>query len=197
MTHIGRPLPLVEEVLDRLDEGDIVTHIFQGKPASSVIDDEPAFAALVAAKKRGVLFDIGHGGASFSYRVARECIARGILPDTLGSDLHTGSIGGPVWDLSLVLSKLHSIGLSLADTVAGAGSAPRRALRLPVAGLDAGAPAEFTLFTVEDADIVLPDSLGDTLTVTKRFFPRAVFWNGALSEASTRLDTPGKQGAAR
>ncbi len=188
MTHIGRSLPLVEEVLDRMDAGDIVTHIYQGKAASSVVDDAPAFAALVAAKKRGVVFDIGHGEASFSYRVARECLARGILPDTIGSDLHTGCIDGPVWDLSLVLSKLLSIGLGLADTVAGAGSAPRRALRLPAASLDAGAPAEFTLFTVEDCAVDMPDSLGDRLTLSRRILPKAVFWKGELTDAATRND---------
>ena len=187
MVHIGQSLPLVEEVLDRLDKGDILTHCFHGKPASSVIDDDYAYASLVAAKKRGVVYDIGHGSASFSYRVARQCLESGILPDTIGSDLHTGNIEGPVWDLSVVLSKMHSIGMTLSDTVAGAASAPRRALAMPEAALGAGAPAEFTVFEVEDCAVDIPDSLGDMLTITKRVLPRAVYWMGELSAAASRM----------
>ena len=187
MAHIGQSLPLVEEVLDRLDKGDILTHCFHGKPASSVIDDDSAYASLVAAKKRGIVYDIGHGSASFSYRVARQCLESGIFPDTIGSDLHTGNVEGPVWDLSVVLSKMHSIGMTLSDVVAGAASAPRRALSMPKAALERGAAAEFTLFGVEDCAIDIPDSLGDMLTLTKRVLPRAVYWKGELSDAASRM----------
>lgn len=187
MTHIGRPLPLVEEALDRMDEGDIVTHCFQGKPASSVVDDDQAFAALTAARDRGVILDIGHGSASFSYRVARICMERGVFPDTIGSDLHTGNVNGPVWDLSVAVSKLLSLGLSLSQCVAGIAGTPRRVLRLPRALLEKGAEAAFTLFTVEECDLELPDSLGDRLRLRKRILPRAILWRGELSDAASRL----------
>ncbi|MCD8350745.1 MAG: amidohydrolase/deacetylase family metallohydrolase [Planctomycetaceae bacterium] len=194
MTHIGRPLPLVEEVLDRLDPGDICTHCFQGKPASSVVDDDRAFAALFSARDRGVVLDIGHGSASFSYRVARECMDKGIFPTVIGSDLHTGNIDGPVWDLSVVLSKLLCLGMSLEDTIAGATSSARTALRMEPAMLEPGAPADFTLFETEDCDLTLPDSLGDTLTLTTRILPKAVLWRGELTPAASRLPVDAQAG---
>ncbi|MCD8141171.1 MAG: hypothetical protein LUE17_15620 [Planctomycetaceae bacterium] len=187
MTHIGRPLPLVEEVLDRLDAGDICTHCFQGKPASSVVDDDRAFAALVAARDRGVVLDIGHGSASFSYRVARECMDRGVFPTVIGSDLHTGNIEGPVWDLSVVLSKLLALGMDIRDVVAGATWASRAALRMQPALLEAGEPADFTLFDIAECALSLPDSLGDSLTLSKRILPKAVLWRGELVPAASRL----------
>ncbi len=189
MVHIGRVLPLPEEVVDRLDAGDILTHCCHGKAASSVVDEPVAFDAARRARERGVAMDIGHGSASFSYRVARECLDRGFLPDTLGSDLHNQNLDGPVWDLSVVMSKLLALGLPLAKVVDGVTAAPRRALRLPEARLEPGAEAAFTLFTREAADLVLPDSLGDTLRLGERIQPRAVFWQGELREAASRLKT--------
>lgn len=187
MVHIGMSLPLVEEVMDRLDAGDIVTHCFHGKPASSVVDDEVAFEAARRAADRGVFFDIGHGSASFSYRVGRKCLERNLYPDIISSDLHSGNIEGPVWDLSVVLSKLLELGLPLEKVIAGATSGPRRALSMPEADLAPGAEAAFTIFSTVDADVNLPDSLGDVMHLSRRIIPKAVFWKGELSEAASRL----------
>jgi dihydroorotase len=191
MVHIGRPLPLVEEVLDRLDAGDVLTHCFQGKPASGIVDDAEALAAAKRARERGVLFDIGHGAASFSYRVCREAMDRGILPDLLGSDIHSGNIDGPVWDLSMVMSKMHALGMPLTKIVNGVGTAARQAFGLPDARMLPGDEAAFTLFTMEDEDLVLPDSLGEAMRIPRRFVPRAVFWKGVLYPAASRFDGRG------
>ncbi|MDR3078314.1 MAG: amidohydrolase/deacetylase family metallohydrolase, partial [Planctomycetota bacterium] len=96
MVHIGLPLPLIEEVLDWLEAGDILTHCWHGKAAGSLMADAKAFAAAGRARERGVLFDLGHGSASFSYRVGRWCLARGFAPDTLGSDVYAHNLNGPV-----------------------------------------------------------------------------------------------------
>lgn len=188
MVHIGRSLPLVEEVLDRLDSGDILTHCCHGKAASSVVDDAPAFAAALRAQRRGVVMDIGHGSASFSYKVGRECFDRGLFPDTLGSDLHTGNINGPVWDLSIVMSKMLAIGMSFEQVVDAVTVAPRRALGLPEPVFAKDADAAFTIFGLEKADMRLPDSLGDVLAVTERIVPKAVLWKGELTRAASRYD---------
>lgn len=186
MAHIGRSLPLVEEVLDRLDAGDILTHCCHGKAASSVVDDAPAFAAAQRAQKRGVVMDIGHGSASFSYRVGRECLDRGLFPDTLGSDLHSGNLDGPVWDLSIVMSKMIALGMPFERVVGAVTLAPRRALGLPEPVLAEGAEAAFTIFSLEEADLRLPDSLGEVLAVRERVIPRATLWKGELARAASR-----------
>lgn len=188
MVHIGRSLPLVEEVLDRLDSGDILTHCCHGKAASSVVDDAPSFAAALRAQRRGVVMDIGHGSASFSYRVGRECLDRGLFPDTLGSDLHTGNINGPVWDLSIVMSKMMALGMSFERAVEAVTVAPRRALGMPESILAKDADAAFTIFSLEEADMRLPDSLGDVLDLKERIVPKAVVWKGELTRAASRYD---------
>ncbi len=186
MVHIGQGMPLIEDVLDLLEDGDILSHCFQGKPACGISDDEKSIAAARRTIDRGVVLDIGHGAGSFAYRVGRKCVELGILPATIGTDLHDWNINGPVWDLSIVMSKMLTIGLPFAKVVDGVTAAPRRLLRLPEARLEVGAPAEFTLFAMADADLELPDSYGQSARITRRFMPVAVLWKGELAEAASR-----------
>ena len=186
MVHFGQGLPLVEDILDLLDEGDILSHCFQGKPACGLCDDDRALAAARRALERGVAFDVGHGAGSFAYRVGRRCAELGIFPDTIGTDLHDWNINGPVWDLSLVMSKMLAIGIPFAKIVDGVTAAPRRLLRMEEARLEPGARAEFTLFAVEDSDIEVADSCGESARLVRRFMPRAVLWKGELSGAASR-----------
>ena len=186
MTHVGQGLPLVEDVLDMLDEGDIFSHCFQGKPACGLSDDERSIAAARRALERGVALDIGHGAGSFAYRVGRKCVELGILPTTIGTDVHDWNSNGPVWDLSIVMSKMLAIGIDFAKVVDGVTVAPRSLLRMDEAKLQAGGQAEFTLFTMEDSEIEVPDAYGESLCLTRRFMPKAVFWKGELSGAASR-----------
>ncbi|MDR1534048.1 MAG: amidohydrolase/deacetylase family metallohydrolase [Planctomycetota bacterium] len=194
MVHIGLPPPLIEEVLDLLEEGDILTHCYHGKPAGSLSDDPIAFAAAERARARGVFFDLGHGSASFSRRVGLHCLTRGFAPDTLGSDLYAGNLNGPVWDLSLVMSKMLALGMDFSRVLDGVTRAPRRALRLPEADLAPGTEAAFTIFDLAETELNLPDSQGESVEIRKRFVPKAVFWRGELSEASSRRPEAGTPG---
>ncbi len=92
-----------------------------------------------------------------------------------------------------LLSKLLCLGMGLREVVAGATTAPRAALRLEPALLEPGRPAEFTLFGVEDSDLVLADSYGDELAVTRRIMPKAVVWRGVYAPAASRLPTGGSK----
>jgi dihydroorotase len=188
MAHIGLPLPLIEDALELLEAGDILTHCYHGKPAGSIVADRSAFEAARRARARGVIFDVGHGSASFSGRVARQCLERGFAPDTMGSDLYAGNMDGPVWDLSLVMSKMLALGLDFAKILDCVSVLPRRLLRLPAPGLTPGAEAAFTIFTLDPADLELPDSVGEPIRLEKRFTPKAVFWRGGLAAAASRLD---------
>ena len=75
-----------------------------------------------AARERGILFDVGHGVGSFTWRVARAALAQGFPPDTISSDIHTYNHAGPVHDLPRTLSKLLHLGMPLADVIAAATS---------------------------------------------------------------------------
>src|SRR5918995_5006221 len=80
MVHVGEPPPLFDEVLEILTPGDIVTHCFNGKAGGSIIEDEDLFGLAERCAREGIRLDVGHGGASFSFKVAEVAIARGLLP---------------------------------------------------------------------------------------------------------------------
>ena len=80
MVHVGEPPPLYDDVLGLLTEGDIVTHCFNGKAGGSILEDEDLYQLAEQAAARGIVLDVGHGGASFSFDVAKAALERGLPP---------------------------------------------------------------------------------------------------------------------
>ena len=173
MVHVGEPPPLYDDVLGLLTEGDIVTHCFNGKQGGSIIEDDDLYKLAEDAAARGVILDIGHGGASFSFAVGEAALARGLKPNTISTDLHNRSLDGAVWDLATTMSKLLSVGMRFTDVIDAVTAAPRRAIRKPAENfLQKGKPAEFTLFDLVDGDLKVRDSLGAVSTLKQLFEPR-------------------------
>lgn len=173
MVHVGEPPPLYDDVLGLLGEGDIVTHCFNGKQGGSIIEDDDLFRLAEDAAKRGIILDVGHGGASFSFDVGRAALERGLLPNTISTDLHNRSLDTSVWDLATTMSKLLSLGMVMEDVVIASSTAPKRAINKPADNLlSKGKPAEFTLFDLVDGDLVVTDSQGATSTLHQTFEPR-------------------------
>lgn len=173
MVHVGEPPPLYDDVLGLLSEGDIVTHCFNGKQGGSIIEDDDLFRLAEDAAKRGIILDVGHGGASFSFDVGKAALERGLLPNTISTDLHNRSLDTSVWDLATTMSKLLSLGMGMEDVVVASSTAPKRAIRKPADNLLAkGKPAEFTLFDLVDGDLVVTDSQGAKSTLHQTFEPR-------------------------
>jgi dihydroorotase len=136
----------------------------------------------------GLVLDIGHGFASFAYDTARRALDQGLRPTTISTDLHARNIGGPVWDLPLVMSKLLVLGLALEAVVGMVTDAARRAVGEPVTDPFApGAFARLTVFDVADADLVLPDSMGRTLRLDRRIRPRLTVIGDRVVEAGSNL----------
>ena len=173
MVHVGEPPPLYDDVLGLLTAGDIVTHCFNGKQGGSIIEDDDLYKLAEDAAARGVLLDIGHGGASFSFAVGEAALARGLKPNTISTDLHNRSLDGAVWDLATTMSKLLSVGMRFEDVIGAVTAAPRRAIRKPADNfLQKGKPAEFTLFDLVAGDLTVRDSLGAVSTLKQLFEPR-------------------------
>ena len=173
IVHVGEPPPLLEDVLDLLEEGDVVTHAFHGKPGGNLMEDPRSLAAVREARTRGVLLDVGHGAASFSFKVMRFAREQGIETDLISTDLHRNSIKGPAYDLPTTLSKLLNLGMPL-DQVIAAGSTRPSSFLDPTEGKDwlkVGQNADLTVFRVDEANISVEDSLGDHLTLTQLIHP--------------------------
>ena len=113
MCHIGgvETRELMSQILDLLRAGDILTHAYSGAPNlgnafTNIVQDGRLLPAALAAKRRGVIFDVGHGGGSFDYTVAEAAIAQGAPPDTISSDIHVFSGNTPGMPyLTWVMSK--------------------------------------------------------------------------------------------
>ena len=168
MCHIGGVADrrLMTQILDLLRPGDILTHCYSGAPNiagqfTNIVQDGKLLPAALAAKRRGVVFDIGHGGGSFDYTVAEAAIAAGCPPDTISSDIHVFSGNTPGMPyLPWVMSKFISLGFTLAQVVAMATATPARVIgRLPKHGtLQVGAPADVSILEVVEGPVEFVDT---------------------------------------
>ena len=168
MVHIGgvQSQALMSQILDMLRPGDILTHCYSGAPNlagqfTNIVQEGKLLPAALAAKKRGVVFDIGHGGGSFDYTVAEAAIAQGCPPDTISSDVHVFSANTPGMPyLPWVLSKFVAMGFTLAQAVEMATVAPAKVIgRVPLLGtLQVGAPADLSLFDWVEGPVSFVDT---------------------------------------
>jgi dihydroorotase len=186
MVHLGAPPPNVEEILDVLAPGDIITHCYHGKTCPPWLPSGEPIPALRRALERGVLMDVGHGVSSFSYAVAKKAIAAGFPPFSIGTDAHSLNVGGPVYDLPTVMTKLLACGLTLIDVVSAVTLAPATILRL-TDWCDLG--GELTHATVFEVTRSAPsgrryvDTLGEVIVPENYIVPRAVVTEEGLSWA--------------
>lgn len=171
MVHVGEMPPALDEVLAVLTPGDVVTHCFNGKPGGSIVDTPALMEMAQSLARAGVLMDIGHGAASFSFRVARRAIAEGLKPYSISTDLHLRNVHGPVYDLATTVSKVLGSGLGFDDCVRAISTHPRAFLKLESVATP-GARADFTLFDLVDGDETVRDSGGDSMRLTRLFEPR-------------------------
>jgi dihydroorotase len=150
-----RPYP--DLILDKLRPGDIHTHVFAQQ--FPIIDEQgKVFDHLYQARERGVIFDLGHGAASFWFRNAAPAIAQGFAPDSISTDLHTGNLNGPVFDMATTMSKMLALGLPLPDVIARSTVAPAREIGRPELGtLNPGAEADVAVFTLEEGSFGFVD----------------------------------------
>jgi dihydroorotase len=193
MVHIGGTPFDIEEVLDRLRPGDVVTHAFTGwRPGGIVTDAGRVVAAAKEARGRGVLFDVGHGAGSFTWPIAEAAIADGFLPDTISSDLHRFNVASPVHDLVTTLSKFMVLGLSLEDVVAMATRAPAAALGRTgaIGSLAVGSEADVTVLKLEEGRFGLTDSAGTTREARQRLVPVAVIRAGESFPVAAPVTEP-------
>ena len=108
--------PFYELVLDRLRPGDMPTHAFRG-PVPWVDENGKLYDYLYQARKRGVKFDVGHGGGSFVFRNAVPAIEQGFYPDSISTDIHQASVNGAMMDMQTTMSKFLTMGMPLDEVV--------------------------------------------------------------------------------
>jgi dihydroorotase len=163
MAHLDHPPPSRLEVVSRLRKGDILTHCFRPFPNAPVAPDGRVREEVAAARERGVVFDIGHGGGSFGFRTAEAMLAAGFLPDVISSDVHALSINGPAFDQITTMSKLLSLGMPLVEVIrAGTVSAAKAVGREDIGHLSPGAAGDATVIDLAEGAFDYKDVLGET-----------------------------------
>jgi len=163
MLHVGPPPLKLPEVLALLSAGDIVTHAFTALAEPPLAANGHVLAEVLAARDRGVLFDVGHGMSGFDAVVARNAIAAGFLPDTISTDAHAYSIGS-VHGLPTVVNKFLALGLTLPEVLSRVTLAPARAAgldRLNIGQLVPGGPADVTAIRIIDKTTEFVDPQGN------------------------------------
>ena len=168
MVHIGgvETKELMSQILDLLRPGDVLTHAYSGAPNiagvfTNIVQDGKLLPAALAAKQRGVMFDVGHGGGSFDFTVAEVAIPGGCTADTISSDIHVFSGNSPGMPyLPNVMSKFMAMGSSLEQVVAAATSTPAKIInRAPKIGtLQIGAPADVAIMELVEGPTTFVDT---------------------------------------
>jgi len=168
MVHIGgvETRELMSDILNLLRPGDVLTHCYSGYPnmsgvGTNIVQDGKLLPAALAAKRRGVVFDVAHGGGSFDFTVAEVAIPAGCTPDTISSDIHVVSGNSPsVPFLPNVMSKFLAMGFSLEQVVSMATSAPAKIInRAPKIGtLQLGAPGDVAIMDLVEGPVTFVDT---------------------------------------
>jgi dihydroorotase len=160
MCHIGGAPGQLSDLLDLLRPGDILTHTYSGA-GNNVVQDGKVLPAALAAKRRGVLFDVGHGGGSFDYTVAEPAIDQGLTPDTLGSDIHAVSANTPGMPfMPWLMSKFLNMGFSLEDVIRLSTVNPAQVIdRVEKLGtLQIGAPGDVSILELVEEPVTFVDT---------------------------------------
>lgn len=172
------------EIYDIADKGDIITHLYHNNGGRILDADGKVLDCVRRARARGVLFDTSIGGYNFSWDVAEKGFAQGMIPDFISSDLQQFNVLGPTYSLANVMSIFLHLGFTLPEVIERVTAAPARALSLTDAAgsLRVGAPADITVFRVEDGEFVLSDTSKGKRTAKRRIVPRLTFKNGVRYE---------------
>ena len=155
------PNSIEDLFMKHLRPGDIFTHTFSYGPANreTVVDENGKVKPFVFdAQKRGIIFDVGHGGGAFSWRQAVPSMQQGFRPNVISTDLHSESMNGGMKDLSNVMSKFLNLGMSLQDVILRTTWNPATVIKRPELGnLSVGSEADIAVFSVRKGDFGFVD----------------------------------------
>lgn len=169
VVHLGNYPPAIEDVLNLMEKGDIATHVFHGKPNGILDEDGNIKQVVLDAKARGVLFDVGHGSESFSFRVFEKALSKEFYPDLISTDLYYRNMNGPVYNLANVLTKVINCGVNINKVFEMVTNVPAELFNLSSLGeLSVGKVADFSILKLDECQETLVDSKGDELEVRNK-----------------------------
>lgn len=180
MAHIDMPPPSQTEVLEILRPGDVLTHCFRPFPNAPIHADRSIRKEVLAARERGVIFDIGHGYGGFSFKSCRAMMDQGIMADAISSDVHTLCVDGPAHDLLAVMSKFLALGMPLNEVIRATTSNVAKALRRESLGtLRVGATGDASILEMAARRVEHVDVVGEVVASDEQLASTGMVIGGA------------------
>jgi dihydroorotase len=161
------PLSLEDLLLKRLRTGDILTHTYAHVDGRiPIVDEQGKLRPYVPeARKRGIIFDVGHGGGSFRFDQAVPATKQGFFPDVISTDLHIGSMNSGMKDIVNTMSKFLNLGMPLGDVIRSNTAKAAEVIQRPDLGhLTVGAEADIAVVRVINGTFGFIDVAGGKLT---------------------------------
>jgi dihydroorotase len=172
--------PIDELLMDKLRPGDIYTHVYSGL-RNELLPIGKLNPALRSGQKRGIVMDVGHGGGSFRWSVAVQAAKEGFVPDSISTDLHTGSMNAGMKDMINVMSKFLNLGVPLSQVIRMSTATPAAVIRRPELGhIAEGAGADVTVLRLETGKYGFIDSRGARFDGTKLLSAELTIRDGAV-----------------
>lgn len=172
--------PLADLVTKKLRPGDIYTHCYSGL-RHELDDSGHVNPGMIEGRKRGVIFDVGHGGGSFAWRIAVPAIRQGFLPDSISTDLHIGSMNTGMKDMLNVMDKFLAMGLSLDDVIGRSTWNPAREIHHEELGnLSVGSPADIAVLRLEAGRFGFTDMYGARMDGKRKLTCELTVHNGRV-----------------
>ena len=157
------PLSIEELFFKHLRPGDIFTHAFAqlGSRMPIVNQQGQLLPFVVEAQKRGIIFDVGHGGGSFRFSQAIPALKSGFRPNTISTDFHTGSMNAGMKDQLNVMSKFLNMGMSVQEVITASTLNPAQVIHREELGhISVGAVADVAVFSLRKGKFGFVDSSG-------------------------------------
>ena len=164
-------MPLDSLLLHKLRPGDIFTHTYANvRGRMSIVDGNNKLHDFVKeAQNKGIIFDVGHGGGSFAFSQAIPAINQGLKPNTISTDLHTGSMNGGMKDLLNVMSKFLNMGLNLKEVITSVTWDAAKSIKKENLGnLSVGSIADITILNLREGDFGFIDTKNKKMNGTKK-----------------------------
>ena len=164
-------MPLDSLLLHKLRPGDIFTHTYANvRGRMSIVDGNNKLHDFVKeAQNKGIIFDVGHGGGSFAFSQAIPAINQGLKPNTISTDLHTGSMNGGMKDLLNVMSKFLNMGLNLKEVITSVTWDAAKSIKKENLGnLSVGSIADITILNLREGDFGFIDKKKKKMNGTKK-----------------------------
>ncbi len=181
----------IDDILGVMKGGDILTHCFHDYPCGVLDEEGRVRESVLEAIERGVVFDVGHGAGSFSWKIVEKALSQDVLPTTISSDLHIYNVNGPVYDLASVVTKFLHLGLSIEDSISRVTSVPSAIIGMEgeVGTLAKGAFGDAVVFELREGDFRLEDSTGEVRMGKRNLVPVTVVKGGRVYSARGRRGT--------